>query len=209
MRRLYIISLLSLSIVFAAGCGNQKSTSVENSTNNTVAESETQAEASAEVNTETSSESESESTQALIQEQKETEEHIPVNLYELSTIKDDVKISEKGDVTDNYGNVYQTATKVQCYVDHKAYSTYSLDGSYLKLKGTIALPEERKNDDNTKWLEVYSGNTLLYTSDSLTAGTPPISFEVDISGVTELTLYYCSSTGSLVSMYIPQMTVEK
>lgn len=58
---------------------------------------------------------------------------------------------------------------------------------YLKLKGTIALPEERKNDDNTKWLEVYSGNTLLYTSDSLTAGTPPISFEVDISGVTELT----------------------
>ena len=53
------------------------------------------------------------------------------------------------------------------------------------MAGTYFLTQENKSTNEAETLNIYGDGELLYTT-SITAGTEPIEFEVDISGVIEL-----------------------
>lgn len=90
--------------------------------------------------------------------------------------------------SDNVGNMYPPdAYEIYANSDGKERSvTFMLDKQYTLLTGTLAI---RKNGNHESiWLEFYDGDILLGKTDVLEDGVRPITFEINIAGVTDLTI---------------------
>lgn len=93
--------------------------------------------------------------------------------------------------TDTYGNEYVTAysgshnskTKEDYYVP-----TYLLDNKYSMCEGQIAWSKHDKNSEHSAWIEFYSGDDLIYTTDIITATDRIISFSFSVDGLETLTI---------------------
>lgn len=73
--------------------------------------------------------------------------------------------------------------------------TYNLEGKYNSLSGTIALPDYYNDIKDGVWLEFRSSNSLLYETEHLYAGIRPVNFQIDITGLQEITIEVCGFGG--------------
>lgn len=97
----------------------------------------------------------------------------------------------KNDFIDTYGNEYLSA-----YVsihgprtkDDFASPTYLLDNKYKQLRGKFAWAKSDKHIDGSIWVEFYSGDTLIYKTDSITATDRAVSFEFSVDGLETITI---------------------
>ena len=89
------------------------------------------------------------------------------------------------DRRDNTGLQRQKTYGLHASVSSTAWAVYALNGQYEAVAGTYFLTQENKSTNEAETLNIYGDGELLYTT-SITAGTEPIEFEVDISGVIEL-----------------------
>ena len=87
--------------------------------------------------------------------------------------------------TDNLGLLRQNAYGLHSSISSATWAVYALNGQYDTLSGTYFLTQEHKSTKETEILNIYGDDELLYTT-SITAGTEPIQFEVDISNVLSL-----------------------
>lgn len=100
--------------------------------------------------------------------------------------------------TDTYGNEYLTA-----YVglhsgrdlDYSYNPTYLLDNKYSTCEGEIAWSKSDKNSKETAWIEFYSGNELIYTTEKITVDSRPLPFSFSVKGIEKLTIV-TNATGS-------------
>ena len=89
------------------------------------------------------------------------------------------------DRTDNTGLQRQNTYGLHSAASSTAWAVYTLNGQYDAVAGTYFLTQENKSTNKTETLNLYGDGELLYTA-TLTAGTEPIKFETDVSGVLEL-----------------------
>ena len=83
----------------------------------------------------------------------------------------------------------------ECSIYGEGSRTYSLNGEYTKIEGTIYRPyDTRPYSINTK-VEMYDGDKLLYESNIFVGETPSAKFSVNIAGVKTLKiLISCQNT---------------
>lgn len=89
--------------------------------------------------------------------------------------------------TDNMGNSY----KYEVYCGAEGYSneiTYALDGKYTILSGTLGLRKADNDKKNGIWIEFYGDGKLIGESVHFVSGTRPYTFEIDVTGVNDLTI---------------------
>ena len=86
---------------------------------------------------------------------------------------------------DNVGNIYLNGYIILCGYSENTI-TYALDGNYKKVFGEIALNNSSNNIRDGIWLEFYGDGELIGATDHLFAGVRPISYDFDVTGVTDL-----------------------
>ena len=113
--------------------------------------------------------------------------------------------------TDTYENEYISAH----YASHKytekddksRVPTYLLDYKYLICEGEIAWPKYCKNYTGSAWIDFYSGDELIYSTEPITATDRAISFSFSVEGLETLTIVRnstrsgSSNTGYLIYPY--------
>ena len=104
-----------------------------------------------------------------------------------------------GPVFDHLGKAYIYGLSVDG-VNYKTYDvTYYLGGEYDTFSGYISMTPDVQYDEATKtgkYFEVYGDGSLLYVSPTMTMYCrSALTFSVDVSGVTLLTIRYPKTTG--------------
>lgn len=111
----------------------------------------------------------------------------PVGLEQISTLTgDDWYVYDT--VNDNLGHTH-TNVLGSSYFDDET-KVYKLGGVYTRIRGTLFIRSDAKN--SAKWGTTFkiSGDGSLLYSAFLSDGDEPITFDVDISGVDKLEIYY-------------------
>lgn len=114
------------------------------------------------------------------------EEYAPVYIYNMPIFEgDDWTIYDS--VEDNLGNTYNNAVSLSYFKDETR--TYKMNGEYKRIKGTLFVRKEERNTDWGTLLQIIGDGNLLYSA-QVSGGDEPISFNVDISNIEELSIFY-------------------
>lgn len=114
------------------------------------------------------------------------EEYAPVYIYNMPIFEgDDWTIYDS--VEDNLGNTYNNAVSSSYFKDE--IRTYKMNGEYKRIKGTLFVRKEERNTDWGTLLQIIGDGNLLYSA-QVSGGDEPISFNVDISNIEELSIIY-------------------
>lgn len=115
----------------------------------------------------------------------------PTNLMEMELYSSESGvggISPVDEIKDSKGYMHNNCYQICGNTRGQYYYRWDLDGQYTVLKGHVYV---RDKTSDPYWLEIYDGDTLLYTTDRF---TDECMFEYDISNVKYLTIkpYYYS-----------------
>lgn len=75
-------------------------------------------------------------------------------------------------------------------------NTYKLEGKYIQIVGVLYQPFDRRSDTDTRTLEIFGDGRLLYSA-NMSGGKEPISFDIDLSGVSDFEIRLVNQWGSL------------
>lgn len=144
-----------------------------------------------------------------------------VSIFDLDTFKGKgrwydlsyMTFSEE-DFMDTYGNEYLNAhIGYHGATDKYASLTpiYLLDKKYSMCEGQIAWSKVYKNHEGSAWIEFYSGDTCIYTTDPITADSRLLTFSFDVTDIEKLTIVKngSSSTNSVEIIYPYLNLIEK
>ena len=92
-----------------------------------------------------------------------------------------------GNITDNLGNEYFDGIKTSS-TPSGSWETYIIDGKYSRLSGSIIIDEDHKSTKRVGYVKILGDGMVLYTSPKIEKGMKPVSFDVDLTGVDELTI---------------------
>ena len=97
--------------------------------------------------------------------------------------------------TDEY---YNDCLVINCEYFAGAVKTqdYFLDSKYTKITGKFFAAYGSRSDNSKHTFKIYGDNKLLYSSEDISGGTLPRSFDVNISGVSIFRLSIEKVTGS-------------
>jgi len=117
--------------------------------------------------------------------------------------------TQKQNVTDNCGTTYESANvAVVGSLGSAKKLTYKLDGSFTKLKGTIALAEQDKDRINYFRVYVYNdkGDCIYQSADISDKSPDPIQVNCSISGLEQITIEMegVSTTCTTVNVIMPE-----
>lgn len=96
------------------------------------------------------------------------------------------------DGQDNAGNYHNSGMSMG-----KGNIQYLLNGRYSSFKGTVGISYEIRNATYKNRFKVYGDGKLLYTSPQLTGGVMPADFDIDVTGVLNLTIESENSSPTL------------
>lgn len=112
-----------------------------------------------------------------------------VSIFNLETFQGEARwyrATSKYEYTDTYDNEYKNAY----YASHPSYNdpTYLLDKKYSICEGKIAWCKQSKDYGGSIWIDFYSGNDLIYSTDFITATDRVIDFSFPVDEVETLTI---------------------
>lgn len=105
---------------------------------------------------------------------------------------------------DTYDNEYLSACVGSHNITSKDSTTvpvYLLDGNYSKCEGQLAWPKRSKNREGSIWIEFYSGDSLIYQTEAISATDRAINFEFSVEGVEFLTVVRNGTVKGLKAIY--------
>lgn len=73
---------------------------------------------------------------------------------------------------------------------YREWVRYEINGKYSTIKGTIY---DMNDSGGAGWLEFYDGDDFLAATKKVGDGTTSTEFEIDITGVQFLTVYFCAT----------------
>lgn len=146
------------------------------------------------------------------------DKEIPIKLQDISfdSSNADYFYRYQSGSKDVAGNVYDgdnVCTMSVSKYHENAYATMYVNKDYKKIKGTIAVKNNSYSSisSNSKaYFEVVGDNKTLYKSDVLTNKSEPISFEVNIKDVEQVTLklvYVQSSSSSSMDVILSDVEI--
>lgn len=128
--------------------------------------------------------------------------HLPVYLVDLDYMSCKNTVDMHDTLEDNTGNMYHNAM-FMCHYSYgkgrrigEGSADYFINGKYATFSGTVAVPRGNANDSRSAYFEVYGDGKLLYTSPTMKNDSFPETFDIDISGVKVLKIYYPDSNGN-------------
>ena len=107
-------------------------------------------------------------------------------------------------VRDNCGNKYTYGIHVDGPSSQQYFIVYMLDGDYTTFSGYCACPDSLNAISSyvydtsakySKYFEIYGDGEFLFSSDSMRYDRSPQYFEIDVTGVEELTILYPATKG--------------
>ena len=121
-----------------------------------------------------------------------------VSIFDLDTFKGNgywydlsyLTFSEE-DFVDTYDNKYLNAHIGYHSATDKSRPftpTYLLDKKYNTCEGEIAWSKVYKDHEGSAWIEFYSGDECLYTTEAITADSRLLSFSFSVEGIEKLTI---------------------
>lgn len=123
--------------------------------------------------------------------------HLPVYLVDLDYMSCKNNVATHDTLEDNTGNMYHNALYMyRAYEYGEGSADYFINGKYATFSGTVAVPRGFENDSKSAYFEVYGDGNLLYTSPTMKNDSFPEAFNIDISGVKVLKIYYPDSNGN-------------
>ncbi len=122
------------------------------------------------------------------------EAYRPVELCELTSLYEEHGGFGRytiADTKDNYGNKYEAY--YDCYSNSSSArdsrkTVYRIDGRYTRLSGVVFLVESVKNKENVGHVLIYGDGKLLFDSGLIGKGVAPVTFDIRIAGIAELTI---------------------
>ena len=121
--------------------------------------------------------------------------NVPTRLLDLPALRNDFQSYTNQVLMDVHGNTYNDCIEF-LYGESDDQVIYALQGNYSKLTGTVFVPSYRYQEDvGEVWDEMYyvtifGDGVLLYTSPKMLYNTAAATFEIDVSGVQQLTIMY-------------------
>lgn len=126
-----------------------------------------------------------------------------VSIFDLDTFQGDGRWSVATSAswyTDTYDNEYTSAHFAPHYSmvkDEKSHvPTYLLDYKYSICEGQIAWSKSSKNLDGSVWIDFYSGDEIIYSTEPITATDRAITFSFSVDNVETLTIVKNSNRNS-------------
>ncbi len=118
-----------------------------------------------------------------------------VSIFDLKTFKGEGgwhKSTDDIDYTDTYDNEYVTSYWGKHYAISENIKTslpiYLLDNKYSVCEGQMAWSKGSKNIEGSAWLEFYSGDECIYTTEPISADSKILDFSFSVEGVEKLTI---------------------
>lgn len=127
------------------------------------------------------------------------EDMAPVSLTSLSPFLSDCGESRYGlTLTDKLGNIYHDCIEYVYGYSSDRGDTYVLNYAYSSFSGTIFVPKERSSNYDSWILDVegyyciriYGDGKLLYTSPVMVSTQYPVDFDINVSGIDQLTILW-------------------
>ena len=105
----------------------------------------------------------------------------------------------KRPVLDGYGKEFTYGIHMDGDQLGPYYIKYDLGGKYTTFSGWCVLPDYKAGTSDaktySKYIEVYCDGKLVFTSNTMRDGSTSQFFEIDVTGVTILTIQYAATTG--------------
>lgn len=140
-----------------------------------------------------------EDNEALNAAYNEYQSYLPVFLADLSTLSYDGKlhIDTADDIRDNTGVLHRHSLFLRNYqyVDGwtalESYAEYFTNGKYSIFSGVCGVSNNKKSaTGRSSYFQVFGDGELIYTSPTMTPGSLPVEFNIDISNVRVLKIWY-------------------
>lgn len=118
----------------------------------------------------------------------------PVSLTSLTPFLSEYRSAARSvgvTLSDKLGNTYDNCIEYDYGYDEDRGDIYVLNYAYSSFKGTIFVPDERSSvydDWDSYYFKIFGDGKLLYTSPDMVSTQYPVDFDVDVSGVDQLTL---------------------
>lgn len=136
---------------------------------------------------------------ALLALKSHYEDMAPVSLTSLTPFLSDCGESRYGlTLTDKLGNTYHDCIEYVYGYPSDRGDTYVLNYAYSSFSGTIFVPKDRSSTYDS-WLydsegdfciRIYGDGKLLYTSPVMLSTQYPVDFEINVSGIDQLTILW-------------------
>ena len=124
-----------------------------------------------------------------------------VSIFDLDTFQGNSHWISQEELIDTYGNEYPNGYYTFHRTERDDNPTYLLDYKYSKCEGKIAWSKDDKNISGRCWIDFYDGDTLIYSTDPISASDRPLSFEFSVENVETLEIV-CNSSCSYGSVTI-------
>lgn len=99
---------------------------------------------------------------------------------------------------DNIGTIHSNGFVYEGDYYYMGYRTYALNSMYESVRGVIAIPFDSRDTEGKCTVRITDEkDNQLYQSQEITGGVQPQEFEVDVSGVEELTFEFITTEGSI------------
>lgn len=113
------------------------------------------------------------------------------------------------DAKDNLGNEYKYGffiSNADGTGGEDMYVTFYLGGNYSVFTGTCILPYDLRSEKDGNCFKIFGDDVLLFTSNTMTEGSSPQEFSLDVEDVVYLKIVYPYKTKTGISRYIANET---
>ncbi len=115
--------------------------------------------------------------------------HLPKYLVDMAYMSTNGDVYINSQLTDNTSVTHRNSLFVgkgnsECYIE------YFINGNYDTFTGVCGCSYDERESDLSVYFEIYGDGNLLYTSPTMTKNSVPENFEVNISGVKVLKIWY-------------------
>ena len=129
--------------------------------------------------------------------------HMPIYLADMEYMSSDGDVSVDSNLVDNTNETHRHSLYVDSWGKKAYYVEYFTNGNYQSFTGICACSYRNRSDSESKYFEVYGDGTLLYTSPTMTSSAVPENFEINISGIKVIKIWYPATDGknSIATIY--------
>ncbi len=85
----------------------------------------------------------------------------------------------------------------------------STDCKYHSCEGQIAWSKFSKNNEGTAWIEFYSGDECIYTTEPITSDSRVLDFSFNVEGIEKLTIVRKATGFNSIYIIYPYLNLVK
>ena len=126
----------------------------------------------------------------------EYRKHLPIYLADMDYMSCEGSVSVDSNLIDNTNVTYRHSLWIDGWGQKAYWAEYFTNGNYSRFTGVCGCSYDNRSSSESKYFEVYGDGKLLYTSPTMTSSAIPVNFDIDISGVRVVRIWYPATEGN-------------